>query len=63
MHSEIEEFHLEVPEVALVDLQARLARTRWPERQTVDGSEQGLPLRRCAPTGVTTTTGGAAKRG
>jgi pimeloyl-ACP methyl ester carboxylesterase len=44
MHSEIEEFHLEVPEVALVDLQARLARTRWPERQTVDGSEQGLPL-------------------
>lgn len=29
---------------ALADLQARLALTRWPERETVDGWQQGVPL-------------------
>ena len=39
-------FHLHVPEAALEDLRDRLARTRWPERETVSGWEQGVPLDR-----------------
>ncbi len=42
--STIEPFHLNVPEAALNDLTERLARTRWPERETVDNREQGAPL-------------------
>lgn len=44
MSSSIEEFRLDVSEAALADLRERLARMRWPERETVDGSEQGVPL-------------------
>jgi pimeloyl-ACP methyl ester carboxylesterase len=32
------------PDEALADLKQRLARTRWPERETVDGWQQGAPL-------------------
>ncbi len=32
----LERFHIEVPEDDLVDLRDRLARTRWPEPETVD---------------------------
>lgn len=42
--SEIVPFHIAVPEADLVDLRERLARTRWPERETVSGWEQGVPL-------------------
>ena len=37
-------FRLDVPESALVDLRERLARTRWPEAETVDDWSQGPPL-------------------
>jgi len=38
------EFRVDTPEAQLVDLQERLARTRWPEAATVDGWTQGVPL-------------------
>ena len=38
--------HLNVPEDELKDLRDRLSRTRWPERETVSGWEQGVPLDR-----------------
>ncbi len=37
-------FTIEVPDAALDDLRDRLARTRWPERETVDDWSQGIPL-------------------
>jgi len=37
-------FRLEVPDAELDDLRARLARTRWPERETADDWSQGIPL-------------------
>ena len=37
-------FLLDVPEAQLDDLRDRLARTRWPERETVDDWSQGIPL-------------------
>jgi epoxide hydrolase len=37
-------FHVEVPEAELIDLRARLERTRWPEREPVDDWSQGVPL-------------------
>ncbi|WP_435123674.1 epoxide hydrolase N-terminal domain-containing protein [Micromonospora tulbaghiae] len=40
----IREFRIEVPEADLEDLRARIAATRWPERQTVDDQSQGVPL-------------------
>jgi pimeloyl-ACP methyl ester carboxylesterase len=41
---EVTSFRLEVPEAELRDLRARLARTRWPERETVGDWSQGVPL-------------------
>jgi pimeloyl-ACP methyl ester carboxylesterase len=40
----IEPFRIDVPEEDLVDLRDRLARTRWPEAETVDDWSQGIPL-------------------
>ncbi len=37
-------FRIDVPQTDLDDLKARLARTRWPDRETVDDLEQGVPL-------------------
>ena len=37
------EFRVEVPEAELRDLRERLARTRWPEEETVDDWSQGVP--------------------
>jgi pimeloyl-ACP methyl ester carboxylesterase len=37
-------FTLEVPQRELDDLRERLARTRWPERETVGDWSQGIPL-------------------
>lgn len=37
-------FSIEVPQADLDDLAARLARTRWPEPETVDDWSQGIPL-------------------
>jgi len=41
---EIRPFAIEVPGSDLVDLRDRLARTRWPNRETVDDWSQGIPL-------------------
>src|SRR4051812_26560980 len=37
-------FRIDVPDVDLEDLRARLALTRWPERETVGDWSQGVPL-------------------
>ncbi|WP_219214319.1 epoxide hydrolase family protein [Variovorax boronicumulans] len=34
------------PDAALADLRERLARTRWPDKETVDDASQGVPLAR-----------------
>lgn len=44
MGDEVVPFRLEVSESELDDLRGRLRRTRWPERETVGGWEQGIPL-------------------
>lgn len=44
MASRIMPFVLAVPETDLEDLRERLARTRWPEKETVDDWSQGVPL-------------------
>ncbi|MGH6649645.1 MAG: epoxide hydrolase family protein [Sphingopyxis sp.] len=40
----IRSFTIDVPQTALDDLKARLAATRWPEKETVDDWDQGVPL-------------------
>jgi epoxide hydrolase len=40
----VEAFRIEVPEAELEDLRARLRRTRWPERETVEDASQGVQL-------------------
>jgi len=40
----IRPFTIEIPEADLDDLRARIAATRWPEKETVDDQSQGVPL-------------------
>lgn len=40
----IRAFTIDVPQAALDDLRNRLALTRWPEKETVDDWDQGVPL-------------------
>jgi pimeloyl-ACP methyl ester carboxylesterase len=40
----IRPFRVEVPEEDLADLRRRLAATRWPDKETVADSSQGVPL-------------------
>ena len=40
----IRPFTVEIPQADLDDLRARVAATRWPERETVDDDSQGVPL-------------------
>lgn len=42
--SAVAAFHLDVPTSQLDDLRDRLARTRWPEKETVGDTGQGPPL-------------------
>src|SRR5215208_7019052 len=42
--SAIRPFRIAVPEADLVDLRQRIAAMRWPERETVADSSQGVPL-------------------
>ena len=42
--SAIRPFTIEIPEADLDDLRARIAATRWPEKETVDDLSQGVPL-------------------
>lgn len=44
MTTPIEPFHLNVAQAELDDLCDRLARTRWPDAETVDDTSQGPPL-------------------
>lgn len=46
MSDAIVPFHLHVPEAQLDDLRERLARTRWPDPETVTDTSQGPPLAR-----------------
>jgi pimeloyl-ACP methyl ester carboxylesterase len=40
----IRPFHVQVPEEALTDLRERIKATRWPERETVTDTSQGVQL-------------------
>jgi epoxide hydrolase len=40
----VAEFRLAIPAAALEDLRARLAATRWPEKETVGDWSEGVPL-------------------
>jgi pimeloyl-ACP methyl ester carboxylesterase len=40
----IRPFRVDVPDEALADLRARVAATRWPDRETVDDRSQGIQL-------------------
>jgi pimeloyl-ACP methyl ester carboxylesterase len=42
--SEVRSFKIEIPETELQALRARIAATRWPERETVADHSQGVPL-------------------
>ena len=42
--SEPQPFTVEWSDDAIADLRERLARTRWPEAETVDDWSQGVPL-------------------
>ena len=44
MTDAVEPFEIDVPDSALLDLKERLARTRWPEAETVSDWSQGIPL-------------------
>ncbi len=40
----VQPFRVEIPDAQVADLRERLARTRWPERETVEDWSQGTPL-------------------
>lgn len=42
--AEVTPFEIAIADGALADMRERLERTRWPERETVDGWSQGVPL-------------------
>jgi pimeloyl-ACP methyl ester carboxylesterase len=44
MTFEVTPFRIAVPDAELDELRDRLARTRWPDRETVDDWSQGVPL-------------------
>ena len=41
----IRTFRVNVPEAELTDMRRRIAATRWPEKETVADTSQGVPLR------------------
>ena len=58
-------FTIDVPEADLEDLRARIAATRWPEKETVDDLSQGVQLatmQALAHYWATSTTGASARR-
>lgn len=44
MASDVTPYDVQIPDTQLDDLRQRLARTRWPERETVTDWSQGVPL-------------------
>ena len=62
----IRPFTIEIPEADLEDLRARIAATRWPEKETVEDPSQGVQLatmQALARYWETSTTGASARRG
>jgi len=45
----IRPFQAEIPQDEVDELRRRLAATRWPEKETVDGPAQGVPLAKLQP--------------
>jgi len=43
-NSDIRPFHVNVPETELIELRRRINATRWPDRETVTDSSQGVQL-------------------
>jgi pimeloyl-ACP methyl ester carboxylesterase len=43
-HPQVRPFHIDVPEEDLDELRRRILATRWPEKETVDDSSQGVQL-------------------
>src|SRR5437773_6485476 len=43
-NSTIRPFTVEIPEADLRELRARIAATRWPDKETVEDDSQGVPL-------------------
>src|SRR3712207_3370375 len=41
---DIRPFQVDVPEAAIADLRRRIAAMRWPEKETVEDTSQGVPL-------------------
>jgi hypothetical protein len=63
--SAIRLFTVEIPVADLEDLRARIAATRFPERETVEDDSQGVPLatmQELARYWATSTTGAAISR-
>ena len=61
----IRPFTIEIPEADLEDLRARIAATRWPEKETVEDTSQGVQLatiQAVARYWATSTTGASARR-
>lgn len=44
MQTDIQPFHIDIPQAQLDDLQRRLSGARWPDAETCDGWDQGTPL-------------------
>jgi len=44
VNTDITPFTIDIPDSQLEDLRDRLARTRWPEAETTDSWDQGMPL-------------------
>jgi len=44
MNDAVTPFRVDIPRAELDDLKARIARTRWPEKEAVDDWSQGMPL-------------------
>ncbi len=42
--TKVRTFRVDIPEEALTDLRRRLAATRWPDKETVADTSQGVPL-------------------
>ena len=42
--TEVRPFRVDIPEAEITELRRRIAATRWPERETVTGDSQGVPL-------------------
>jgi len=58
-------FAVEIPEAEIEALRARIAATRWPEKETVGDASQGVPLvviQELARYWATGTTGAGARR-